>query len=73
MIPVVLIWREKIPEADGGGFETLQRHAILPAIPPIGALLIPPHEKESRNVRAQEWDCSRNDTSKVVIKILLDD
>lgn len=70
-IPVVLVWRmsrEDLPP------ETMKRHMILPALPNIGHLLTPPGNSFPRNVRAVEWDCSKDGNGMgSTIFVLLDD
>lgn len=66
MIPVILIWN-----GDKGGVpRTHKKHALLPALPSLGDLMIPPGETKAKHVRAKEWDLS-NDRN-VVIHIALD-
>lgn len=69
MIPVIFIYR--MPDEA----EPRRRHAVLPALPAVGDLVIPPHEpnRAPRNVRAREWDASQGNSSAPVIHIVLDD
>lgn len=69
MIPVIFIYRVH----DSG--EPQRRHAVLPALPMVGDLVIPPHEpnRAPRNVRAREWDVSQGNGSAPIIHIVLDD
>lgn len=66
MIPVVFVWRDKNND------KYIRRHATLPAIPAVGARVIPPAEETSLNVRAHEWDCSRSNGGQAIIHIALD-
>lgn len=66
MIPVILVWQNN----KHGVPKTIRRHALLPALPSPGDLMIPPGENDALNVRAREWDCSRDNNT--VIHIALD-
>lgn len=66
MIPVIFIWH------DGKLKDSVRKHAILPALPAVGDLVVPPGEEKPMNVRAKEWDCSMGNGSSAVIHIALD-
>jgi hypothetical protein len=69
VIPVIFVYR--VPDET----EPRRRHAILPALPMVGDLVIPPREpsRPPRNVRAREWDVSQGNGSSPTIHIVLDD
>lgn len=66
MIPVVFIWSK------GADQSTAKKHAILPALPSTGDLVIPPGEKAARHVRTKEWDVSAGNGTAVTVYIALD-
>jgi hypothetical protein len=67
MIPVMFVYRVSAEDE-----AVVKKHAILPALPVVGDLVIPPGETRARCVRAKEWDCSQSNGSTATIHIALD-